>query len=71
MASSESPGVTIQPAWNDPSLAVKSDTAWRAQYRWLQSWYRETVLRTPRELILAGSRAQTCCPPTPWPRTQG
>ena len=47
MASSESPGVTIQPAWNDPSLAVKSDTAWRAQYRRLQSWYRETVLRTP------------------------
>ena len=47
MASSESPGVTIQPAWNDPSLAVKSDAAWRAQYRRLQSWYRETVLRTP------------------------
>ncbi len=47
MASSESPGVTIQPAWNDPSLEVPSDTAWRAQHRWLQSWYRETVLRTP------------------------
>ena len=47
MASSESPGVTIQPAWNDLSLEVPSDTAWRAQYRRLQSWYRETVLRTP------------------------
>ena len=31
--------------WNDPTLAVKSDTRWRARYRSLQSWYRETVLR--------------------------
>ena len=33
--------------WDDPSLAVRSDTAWRAQYRRLQSWYRETVLCVP------------------------
>ena len=33
--------------WNDPALAVKSDTRWRASYRRLQSWYRETVLRVP------------------------
>ena len=31
--------------WNDPALAIKSDTRWRARYRSLQSWYRETVLR--------------------------
>ena len=33
--------------WNDPALAVKSDTRWRASYRRLQSWYRETVLGVP------------------------
>lgn len=33
--------------WNDPSLLVRSDSAWRAQYRLLQSWYRETVLKVP------------------------
>ena len=36
--------VTIQPAWDDPSLAVKKEPPRRAQYRWLQSWYREKVL---------------------------
>ncbi|MCY4109051.1 MAG: hypothetical protein OXG11_08495 [Chloroflexi bacterium] len=30
--------------WDDPSLAVKSDTNWRADYRRLQSWYRDKVL---------------------------
>ena len=34
----------IQPAWDDPSLEVSSDLPWQAQYRLLQSWYRETVL---------------------------
>ena len=33
--------------WNAPELQVASDTKWRAQYRGLQSWYRETVLRVP------------------------
>ncbi|MCY3801644.1 MAG: hypothetical protein OXG46_08685 [Chloroflexi bacterium] len=33
--------------WDDPSLTVKSDTRWRACYRRLQSWYRETVLDVP------------------------
>ena len=33
--------------WDDPSLVVKSDTQWRAGYRRLQSWYRETVLDVP------------------------
>ena len=33
--------------WDDPSLAVKSDTSWRAGYRSLQSWYRERVLDVP------------------------
>ena len=36
--------MTIQPSWNAPELEVASDTSWRARYRWLQSWYRETVL---------------------------
>ena len=31
--------------WNAPELQVASDTKWRAQYRALQSWYRETVLQ--------------------------
>ena len=38
------PVMTIQPSWNDPQLEVGSDTKWRAEYRRLQSWYRETVL---------------------------
>ena len=33
--------------WDHPSLAVKSDTHWRARYRSLQSWYREMVLEVP------------------------
>lgn len=33
--------------WDDPSLAVKSDTRWRAGYRRLQSWYRENVPDVP------------------------
>src|SRR4029453_14672485 len=33
-----------RPAWNDPSLRVASDSRRRAQYRALQSWYRETEL---------------------------
>lgn len=33
--------------WNAAELQVASDTKWRAQYRALQSWYRETVLRVP------------------------
>ena len=36
--------MTIRPSWNDPQLEVDSDTPWRAKYRRLQSWYRETVL---------------------------
>ena len=34
----------VAPEWNDPQLEVESDTQWRAEYRRLQSWYRETVL---------------------------
>ena len=37
----------IQPTWNDPSLEVSGDLPWQAQYRLLQSWYRETVLGVP------------------------
>ena len=33
--------------WDDPSLAVASDTARRARYRALQSWWRETHLGVP------------------------
>ena len=33
--------------WNAPELQVDSDSAWRAKYRLLQSWYRETVLDVP------------------------
>lgn len=32
------------PVWSDDVLRVTSDSRWRAQYRLLQSWYRETVL---------------------------
>ena len=39
--------MTIQPSWSDPQLVVESDTSWRAKYRRLQSWYRETVLDVP------------------------
>ena len=35
------------PSWDDPSFRVKSDSRWVAQYRALQSWYRETVLQAP------------------------
>lgn len=31
--------------WDAPELQVESDTAWRARYRALQSWYRETQLK--------------------------
>jgi hypothetical protein len=31
--------------WDSAEFRVKSDTPWCAQYRWLQSWYRETVLK--------------------------
>ena len=31
-------------SWDDEALQVASDSKWRAQYRLLQSWYRETVL---------------------------
>lgn len=34
-------------AWDDPSLAVAGDTARRARYRALQSWWRETHLGVP------------------------
>ena len=33
--------------WNDPSLRVASDTLHRAQYRLLQSWWREHELAVP------------------------
>ena len=39
--------MTTSISWNDPGLAVKSDTRRRAGYRRLQSWYRETVLHVP------------------------
>lgn len=39
--------------WDDKRLQVSSDTAWRAQYRLLQSWYRENVLKAEAGL---GSR---------------
>lgn len=34
----------IQPTWDDSSLEVWRDLPWQAEYRRLQSWYRETVL---------------------------
>ncbi len=34
------------PSWDDPALAA-SEPRWRARYRLLQSWYRETVLGAP------------------------
>jgi hypothetical protein len=37
--------MTTDHSWNAESLAVPSDDAWTAQYRRLQSWYREAVLR--------------------------
>lgn len=39
--------MAIPPLWDDATLQVSSDTEWRAQYRLLQSWYRETVLKEP------------------------
>lgn len=42
--------MAITPAWNDEVLRVSSDSRWRAQYRLLQSWYRETVLDEPPEV---------------------
>lgn len=44
----------IRPAWNDPSLTVRSDLPWQAQYRRLQSWYRETVLGLPPGMDIRG-----------------
>ncbi len=37
----------IHPAWDDLSLEVSRDLPWQAQYRRLQSWYREKVLDVP------------------------
>jgi hypothetical protein len=36
-----------RPRWDDPDLQVQSDPQWRAQYRFLQSWYCETVRGAP------------------------
>jgi hypothetical protein len=49
---------TITPKWDDASLRVSSDSAWRAQCRLLQSWYRETVLCEPPGLSKPGSDAE-------------
>lgn len=38
------------PVWNDVVLRVSSDSRWRAQYRLLQSWFRETVLNEPPDI---------------------
>lgn len=40
--------------WDDPVLRVTSDPPRRAQYRALQSWYRETVLKVPPGLQASG-----------------
>jgi hypothetical protein len=37
-------GVAARLAWDDPALAVSSDTSLRRPYRLLQNWYRERVL---------------------------
>jgi len=42
--------MTPRPLWNDTVFRVTSDSRWRAQYRLLQSWYRETVLNEPPDL---------------------
>lgn len=49
--------MAMTPRWDAPSLQVNSDSAWRAQYRLLQSWYRETVLKEPPGLSKPGSDA--------------
>lgn len=48
--------------WDDPGLAVDSDSRRRARYRLLQSWYREVVL---------GARPGTYSPPGREPRPCG
>ena len=35
------------PSWDDPVLQVPGEPKWRARYRLLQSWHRETVLAAP------------------------
>ncbi|MDP6822453.1 MAG: hypothetical protein QF554_04100 [Dehalococcoidia bacterium] len=35
------------PAWNADMLKVGSESAWRAKYRLLQSWYRQMVIKAP------------------------
>jgi hypothetical protein len=35
------------PPWDDSSFKVKNDLKWVAQYRRLQSWYRENILGAP------------------------
>jgi hypothetical protein len=44
----------MEPAWNDPSLVVDSDSFRTARYRLLQSWYREHRLG-----VAPGPRTQT------------
>lgn len=39
--------MTHMPPWNDPSLLAPGEPRHRAQYRLLQSWYRETILQLP------------------------
>jgi hypothetical protein len=33
--------------WDDPSWAERGDNAWAASRRWLQAWWRATVLELP------------------------
>ena len=35
------------PSWDNPILRVTSESQWRAQYRLLQSWYREIIIGAP------------------------
>jgi len=44
-------GAVMTPRWDDPELAVDSDSKRTARYRRLQSLWRETVVGLPRGRI--------------------
>lgn len=57
----EEPAVSDAPPWNDEGWKEPGDSEWAAGCRWLQSWWRATVLevppgeRTTRDHRLVGS----------------
>jgi hypothetical protein len=55
-------------AWDDPSWAESSDTAWAAGCRWLQAWWRANELGLPPGPLKGGTRLVASSLPHDAPR---